>query len=167
MGHIRLKYNSLISYLQYFPSHALHFRKKIVGNPVHIGEVSLTQAIKSTRSQSLFLKIDIEGSEYEIIEQIIENEGVIYGLVIEFHDTEARRDQFKSSIEALDKKFDLIHLHANNFAKLAKDSLPTTLEITFVKKAENRSRVREISFPDCNLDSPNNPFAPDYSMYFS
>ena len=167
IGHIRLKYNALISYLRYFPSRAQHFRKMIVGNPVRIGEASLTQAIHNTKAHSLFLKIDIEGSEYEIIYQIIENEREIHGLVIEFHDTEVKREEFEVAINALDKKFDLIHLHANNFTKLAEDSLPTTLEISFIKKAPNRKRVKRVNLPIEKLDSANNPFAPDYSLYFN
>jgi hypothetical protein len=167
IGHVRLKYNALIGYLRYFPSRAQHFRKMIVRNPVRIGEASLTQAIHNTKAQSLFLKIDIEGSEYEIIQQIIDNERAIHGLVIEFHDTEVRREEFKAAIDALDKKFDLIHIHANNFAELAEDNLPTVLEISFIKRVQNRNRVKRIIFPNDNLDSANNPFAPDYSMYFN
>ena len=166
IGHVRLKYKALISYLRYFPSHAQHFRKMIVRNPVHIREASLTQAIHNTNAQSLFLKIDIEGSEYEIIDQIIDNERLIQGLVIEFHDTEVKREEFKAAIEALDKKFALIHLHANNYTKLASDGLPTTLEISFIKKAATRNRVKRINYPNDNLDSANNPLAPDYSLYF-
>lgn len=51
--------------------------------------VSLESAISiSGIKKNFFLKVDIEGWEYRILDQIIENSHLMTGIAIEFHDTD-------------------------------------------------------------------------------
>jgi len=91
--------------------------------------------LNETKSKNIFLKIDIEGSEYRFLNDIVANEDRITGMVIEFHDC----DIHLKKIEAFIDKFslNLIHIHANNFAPIRlNDNLPLILELTFSKYAE-------------------------------
>ena len=55
-------------------------------------------------------------------------------MVIEFHFLDENREEFKNAILEIKKTFNLIHLHANNYAGYCKDGLPKVLEITFTNK---------------------------------
>jgi hypothetical protein len=44
--------------------------------------------LNETNSKNIFLKIDIEGSEYLFLQDIIANEERITGMVIELHDVD-------------------------------------------------------------------------------
>ena len=46
---------------------------------------SLDTILKKISIKKIFLKIDIEGDEYKILDQIIKNSENLTGLVIEFH----------------------------------------------------------------------------------
>ena len=61
------------------------------------------------------LKLDIEGSEYSMIEQIIKNSSNIKILIIEFHFIKNNKDLFMNSVKKLLNKFDIVHIHANNY----------------------------------------------------
>ena len=81
-------------------------------------------------SDSIFLKIDIEGSEYRVLDQIIEHESLITGIAIEFHDVDLHNiiiDKFINSLKLLK----LIHIHPNNANNLCSQGDPTTLEMSF------------------------------------
>ena len=61
--------------------------------------------------QNVFLKIDIEGAEYRILNCLIKHTKQISGLVIELHSVDVHIDRIKDFIE----KFPLpiVHTHAN------------------------------------------------------
>lgn len=153
-------------YIRFFDSmDVIHFKEKIGANKT-LGTTSIDTALKRMKRSKIFVKIDIEGSEYEIIEDLIANQDLIIALVIEFHDTEARREEFLSSMRSLMKYFSVIHIHGNNFAPLSSDNLPTVLELTLVKAETVKSQFRKSRFPIFNLDHPNNPLNEDYYLVF-
>ena len=122
----------------------------------------MDSVFKETDSSKLFLKIDIEGSEYRILDDLINNENRITGLVIEFHDCDLHIDRIQSFVERF--KLPLVHIHANNFAPTTEDTgLPLVLEITFSKNAKLGA--------DCILphkfDTPNNGDDPEIALKFS
>jgi hypothetical protein len=153
-------------YIRFFDSmDAIHFKEKI-GASKTLGATSIDTALKRMKRRKIFVKIDIEGSEYEIIEDLIANQDLIIALVIEFHDTEARREEFLSSMRNLMKYFSVIHIHGNNFAPLSSDYFPTVLELTLVKAETVKHQLRKSRFPIFNLDHPNNPLNEDYYLVF-
>jgi hypothetical protein len=85
--------------------------------------------------EKCFLKIDIEGHEYRIIEDLLKNQDLITGMVIEFHDIDIMINLFTSIIDKLKGKFYITHIHANNNSYYSKtiDNL-IVYEITFINK---------------------------------
>ena len=104
------------------------------------------------------LKVDIEGFEYEIIDQIINSSDKILSLIIEFHEIDKYEDIFENKIKLLQSKFEIIHIHGNNNTGTQKVNLPKTLEITFVNKENYKNHNKEFryDFPVKDIDFPNN-----------
>ena len=107
--------------------------------------------------EKVFLKIDIEESEYKILKNILDFKNSLNGIVIEFHDIYNHMDNIKNFINNID--MDLVHIHPNNF----KINNPDIIEITFEK---NPKVIREeIILPNV-LDSKNNPKNDDINIEF-
>ena len=108
-----------------------------------------------------FLKIDIEGSEYEILQDIISFSNYINALVIEFHDVHLNLNKITNFIENIDLK--LIHVHPNNNSNCV-NNIPIVLEFSFER---NPIIVEDnVSFPHY-LDQKNNKRKDDLSLDFS
>ena len=124
----------------------LFFLKKKINkeNISYNSLIKITQNIKSP----IFLKIDIEGSEYRILKDIFKIEKKISGMVIEFHNV----DLFYSTIRKFVKKIklNLIHIHANNY--VFKYNSSNVLELSFSKKGKIIGKNPK--FPH-KLDRPN------------
>jgi len=61
-----------------------NFISKNIGN-INPNSISLRQILSNRGKNKIFFKIDIEGSEYEILEEIMHFQNQISGLCIEFH----------------------------------------------------------------------------------
>ena len=116
-------------------------------------------------SNYFFLKMDIEGNEYRILDHIIQTQTNMLGVTIEFHDCDLMCNKIKNFIEKLD--LDLVHIHVNNFCSIAKNNFPTVLELTFSAKKYNHNReVDEFNFPNKEIDQPNNKEQIDKKILF-
>ena len=138
------------------------FISKFVGldlPPIHI---SMEKVFEDWDSKKLFLKMDIEGSEYRCLEAIIQNQEKICGLVIEFHDVDLHLDKINYFIKKL--HLTLIHVHANNSSPVTSFGVPLVLELTFSRNCTSTSR--ETSLPH-KLDAPNDPRKPEILLSFS
>jgi hypothetical protein len=130
-----------------------HEQKKII-----IGDT-----LKIIKKNSLiFFKIDIEGSEYQVLDELIKIKNKITGIVIEFHYPEKNLQKIKSFIRKINLK--LTHIHGNNFWGINRKGNPNLLEITFEKNPKIISK--KIKFPHA-LDMPNNPYKKDLTLNFS
>jgi hypothetical protein len=139
----------------------------IVRVPANKNELSVNQILSALGvSEIVYLKIDIEGSEYEIIDQIIESESYLIGMTIEFHDLSVRKTEFISCIKKLQAKFVINHLHPNNHRDVI-NGFPDVIEISFVsmKLLHGEQLFRCESHLD--VDSPNNRLRPDYNLIFT
>ncbi len=110
---------------------------------------------------SLFIKIDIEGSEYRALDCIIKNQDKIIGLIVEFHDIDLHIEKIKYFINEINLK--ISHIHANNFGIPDSNGNPTVIEMTFEKDPEIVDKNVEI--PNKN-DFKNNPLKKDFIDYF-
>ena len=97
------------------------FLKKITYNDLII----ITKKLKPP----FFLKIDIEGSEYRILDDLLKLQNKISGIVIEFHDIDLFQDKIKDFVSQF--KLELIHIHANNCNILWHEA--NVIELTFSK----------------------------------
>jgi hypothetical protein len=116
----------------------------------------------------LFLKIDIEGSEYEILDDIISNKKKIQGIVIEFHDVTKNLDKILHFIEKLNSDLYLVHIHGNNYTVKELDKFPEAIELTFSKKnLHSANELNNKEYPLKNLDFPNSKRSPDIKIFFN
>ena len=131
----------------------IEFNKRII----KYGDVKVI----SENHQNIFFKIDIDGHEYRIFDELIEIKEKIVGIVIEIHDLDLHMER----ISAFCKKIglELTHNHPNNFAMLDRNNDPTVVELTFEKAPKKLSE--NCVLPN-SLDMANNPNAPDIKMKF-
>jgi hypothetical protein len=78
-----------------------------------------------------FFKIDIEGSEYIILNDLIKFSKSMSGIVIEFHDVHINLSVILKFIREID--LDLCHIHANNWGGVDSNNVPKVLELTFAR----------------------------------
>ena len=155
------------SYRAFFSSQATHFQEEIHHGGTKPTYASIDKVFSRTRSQSIFLKIDIEGSEYSIIDDVLRYAPRIKCIAIEFHDTEALRDTFCSAVKRWQRAFHIVHLHGTNLNHVAPDGLPNCVEMTFAAGVAPANSKLRCSLPLAGLDSPNNPKQPDRKLRFS
>ena len=146
------------------------FFLKRVGNDknhININEIDHKEIKKNKK---IFLKIDIEGSEYEILDQIILIKEKIEGIVIEFHNAFSNLDKIRSFLRDINSKLKLVHIHANNYSMKEFDKYPSAIELTI-------SNVNKISCKDTDagnlheyplkgLDFPNSKRSPEIKIIF-
>lgn len=158
----------LFSYQSFFQGDVIHFQKRIHNRQDYPDDITLDDVILKTKSKKIFLKIDIEGSEYRIIDSIVKHANKISGIAIEFHETDPYRPIFISAIKKLQKKFKIVHFHPNNFGGYAEDGLPETPEITFINNKINiKTYGKRKILPLDNLDAPNGALKADYEIKFN
>jgi len=137
-------------------------KKKIGRGNVKKPTITIEEIIKSTKnSKNIFFKIDIEGSEYRILDDLIKNLKHITGIVIEFHDVDLHLDKIVNFINKT--SLEIVHIHPNNFAECDFFGRPIVLEITFEKNP--KLLKNSVSFPH-PLDQKNNPRYNDIELIF-
>jgi len=121
------------------------------------------QKILNERKNDLpaFIKIDIEGSEYRIFDEILSNQKSFTGIGIELHDVDIHIDKIIKFIKELN--MELIHIHPQNPAHVAENNIPTQVELTFAN--EPKIIGSEAKLPH-KLDQPANPYLKDIELFF-
>jgi hypothetical protein len=150
---------TMLSIKKIFDFHKLrkNFIKSILSNyhDPKKGVVSLegilNKRLLNNNHNDIFLKIDIEGSEYRILSDILRLQNNFSGIVIEFHDIDIHQEIIEKFISEID--LDLVHIHSNNFGGIDKKGDPLVIELTFSKFSNNNSN--NIELPN-KLDAPNN-----------
>ena len=163
------KFNELIKYLKLNKLKINHFKYKI-SNKKQLSNKSLKETIKDTdHNGKIMLKIDIEGDEFEILNDITLYSNQIHTLIIEFHELNNNYNKFETLIKDINKKFYIIHIHGNNVTGVNEMGLPNTLEISFLNydlffKENIKTKSK---FPIKNLDFPNHKYIEDIEINFT
>ena len=115
----------------------------------------------------LGLKIDIEGSEWEILDLVAENKDRLEFVLLEIHDFDRHVEQLRDFLRDLSGSFVLAHLHANNFETLGSNGFPRVFEITLLRLsvATSAGGYRG-KLPIPGLDVPNAKNRPDFVIDF-
>lgn len=126
---------------------------------------SLTDILRD--DNQVFLKCDIEGSEYDILSDIIKNTHRFSGMVIEFHEIHeySKFNELTSFIAKISQK--LVHVHVNNHVYIVQDNthfIPMTIELTF--SSSKHIRYSDIVNLPHALDMPNKHDRPDFRLTF-
>lgn len=162
----RLRLTKSLLYIQKFLSFKIFFSgdklhiEKYISNINIDNYLSMSEVLNRIKSDKIFLKIDIEGYEYRILNSILENSDRITGLAIEFHDCDLHLDRIREFI--LNFQCKLIHVHANNSSYIDNNQLPLTLELTFSKHAQLIDN-KTLPHP---LDMPNNKNENEIKLIF-
>ena len=147
-------------YKKFFKNHNVDHKEERIGN----GEQCIKlKKILDERKQDLpaFIKIDIEGSEYRILEEILLNQNSFTGIGIELHDVDIHLEKIRNFINKLNMK--LIHIHPQNPAHIAENNIPTQVELTFARQPKIIGP--EVKLPH-SLDQPANPYLKDIELFF-
>jgi hypothetical protein len=153
-----------------------HIKKKISKNgslfstQSKIKEINVTEIFQefvNSENSKIFLKIDIEGSEYEIIEQIMNYHKQIKIIVIEFHDIVRKVEEFEKLLILIKSKYSLIHTHINNNGALNNDTIPEVCEFTFISNVDFQGILKVDKIPLIGLDYPNNKHLIDFQIDFT
>jgi methyltransferase FkbM-like protein len=145
------------------------FLKKFVGAYNNEKTVTLEKWISGSlpldHKKDLMMQMDIEGAEYETLlatpDSILEKFRII---IVEFHnfhhlDNKPHFNLVNATIEKIRERFEPVHLHANNYEKVANVNgvlMPNVIEVTFLRKDRIRGNKRFLTLPHV-LDLPNNP----------
>lgn len=151
---------TLVDYITFFRHPRTHLRLN-VGLDSDSGH-SMRSIFEQAPPPPVFIKMDIESSEYRILDELVKHASHISGLVVEFHDVDLHREKIAHFIDTFPLK--LIHIHsANSFRITDAHGDPLTLEITF---AANPTRVAEAPTLPHPLDRDSNPQFPSLPMSF-
>lgn len=153
---------TLREYLKFFRGKRRH-HLKFVGDPAQEETISLLRSLDravGNDAREIFFKIDIEGSEYDILDQIIHFAHRTSGLTIEFHSCRERIDTIEDFVRRYPLR--LIHTHINNYSKQDDDGIPFAIELTF---SSEPAMGAAFVTPHAK-DMPNTLDAPDYHIRF-
>jgi hypothetical protein len=125
----------------------------------------ITESLPADNKGDLMMQMDIEGAEYETLlatpDSILKKFRTI---IVEFHhfhylDNKPHYNLVNATIEKLRQQFEPVHLHANNYEKVANVHgvlMPNVVEVTFLRKDRVKENKRLRALPHV-LDLPNNP----------
>jgi len=154
-------------YKYFFKNNNKHFVKKI-GNKNSKKETTIDHIFnKLPLKKKIILKIDIEGDEYKILNDIKKNENRIDHLIIEFHNVCKNLNKIENFLKK-NKLLKLLHIHANNYDNVIA-GIPNTIEMTFVNKLNYKKEIikKKIKYPIEHLDFPNHKSKKDINLYFN
>lgn len=158
------------NYFTFFRDKRIYFKKKISkynkGNNITV-EKSI-EKIFQLGAKKIFLKMDIETSEYEVVHDVLNSTKNIVGLAIEFHKIDEYSAAFNLIIKKLKIFFYIVHVHGNNYGKLTESNFPSILEVTFLNKNFVKAPVKLSTkkYPVEGLDQPNRISKKDYDIKF-
>jgi len=154
-----------INYLLFFRGYKRHFEKKIVFKKKNNKETTIPKIFNNRNK--IVLKVDIEGDEYKILNDIKKNSKKIVFLLIEFHEIHKNLRKIKNFISKSDLK--IIHIHANNYGGTDKNGIPKVIELSMLnsKKIKINKILSKRKYPIINLDYKNFKRREDIKIEFN
>ncbi len=169
--------------IENFPSDnpRLVWHKQGVGPHAHDDIQTIESQLNAngdSNKKSLFLKMDIEGSEWHTLlntpKKILKQ---FKQIVIEYHGlcNDSWGVDLQTKVEVLkkiNKLFHVVHVHGNNWVQMHEIFLngkicliPEVLEVTYLRKDKNvNTRKSTQKYPIKKIDYPNEPTLPDLKL---
>ena len=126
--------------------------------------VTLTSIIEDIPEKNdLLLKIDIEGSEWEVIDSMSDKELTRFRQIIgEFHgfNEETNFETINRVLGKILQNFVVVNTHANNWGQyeiIKRIAIPDVIEITFMRKDTKSVFTNKVKNQIAALNSRNNP----------
>ena len=158
---IKRAWKKYFSFKRFFRNSHRHV-EKFVGGESGPDRVSIKEIFDSVPSDRIFLNVDIEAGEYEILDEIVKQQERLTGLAMEFHDCPQHLDEIRSFVQGFG--LPIVHIHANNYSPVDESHMPHVLEITFGKRLGPSSKTCSLPHP---LDMPNNPVGEEIQISFA
>lgn len=143
-----------------------HYQENIGKKAIDPTQTEFATTIQRLASKRIFLKMDIEGGEFQILDDILSHRDIIPAMAVEIHFANYHRENFKQTIERLKEYYELVHTHGNNHTVLGTDGSCDCFEFTFVRKDLVEDTTTRYKFYLEGLDISNVPGLDDYEFYF-
>ena len=156
------------SYWSFFRGRIHHHQNRVWYNH-ESDSVTMRDVFSEAGHGEVFLKLDIDGSEYRLLSDILEFQDRIDAMVIEFHDIDIMADQFDDAIAQIRQNFYVVHVHGNNSGGVSPSGFPNILEVTFQNKRlfDGEPVSSRRSYPIHGLDARNDPDRPELLLHFA
>jgi hypothetical protein len=160
-------------FARFMSSRNVRFHSKGVSNAASAKFFTLNEIFGLISSPNLqehcvFIKMDIEQSEFRVLPDLANYFRFLTGMVVEFHDLDILWSKFVDLMNQLTGSFVVAHLHANNFCDLIpKSKTPKLLEVTLLHRDLVRPDEQGIHtevYPIAGLDQPNDHEKEDYVL---
>ena len=163
-ANLRARFMRLVSYYSFWHQVRINTHHKL-----RITKASLQEILSKYPEQSrIGLKVDIEGSEWEILKIIEQNQLRFEFILIEIHQFDEHVSELREFLKGISANFVNAHLHANNFEALGRNGFPKVFELTLLKNSNAQtSGLYRPRLPVQDLDTPNAKNRPDYSINFA
>ena len=131
-GHFKLAFSMATKYYSYnrFFKINTHIQKH-VGPFMDSHYTPPSDILRSYNKQNFFLKIDIEGDEYHLLDDILVNQDTCKGSVIEFHNASLNLDKIIAFYDNFDQH--IVHINVNNYGNVTIENIPDIIEVTTSK----------------------------------
>jgi hypothetical protein len=163
-ANVKARFRRLIHYIQFWIQIDTNNHHQ-----VHVTESSFQKILTSyPEGTRIGLKIDIEGSEWEILKLIQQNQSRFEYILFEIHDFDRHLSDLKDFLSGTSDNFVNAHLHANNFETIGICGFPKVFELTLIRKYNAvSSGLNRNWLPVESLDAPNAKNRPDFIIEFS
>ena len=111
--------------------------------------------------------MDIEGSEYEILDQLASANSSFSGIAVELHSFDEAHLEYADLFSDLHRYFKVAHVHVNNSGPLDSRGCPTVVEVSYIHNRLVASQAQAPAWQaDNKLDQPNCLKLPDFQVHF-
>lgn len=143
-----------------------HFQENVGRKAINPSQTEFATTIQRLASKRIFLKMDIEGGEFQILDDILAHRDIIPAMAVEIHFANYHRENFKQTMARFKEYYELVHTHGNNHTLLGADGACDCFEFTFVRKDLVNATDTRYKFYLDGLDVSNVPGLDDYEFYF-
>ena len=167
--YVKIRLDYLFQYLNFFKLKNVNFFSEKITFPIKNKIDTDIDKVFSRlpKNVNVVLKSDIEGSEFDVIDEINKYASRIELMIFEFHWLDKNEALFLEAIKKFKNNFHVIHIHGNNHCEKLQSGLPITLEITLINNKHHiKTDEYVVDFPIKNLDFPNNHTKSDLTFSF-
>jgi hypothetical protein len=146
-------------YQQFFQGKVCHWQE-------YISTGNFVEALDRMGVDQVFIKMDIEGGEYPLIDLFVEHHQRITGIAMEWHDCAHRNPKWQDAVKRLNSDYDIVHVHGNNHVTPDSEGIFGCMELTHIRRdlLAGSTLRKQIYIP--NSDYSNVYGWDDYEYYF-
>lgn len=133
-----------LDYQNFFNSKDVsHLQKRITNFPFREHDTTLDSIFHNFKlKNNIFLKIDIEGDEFKLLNDILKFRHNLTGLVMEFHNLYILSEKMLTfAVELLDTHF-VENININNNGDITEKGFPDVIEVTFSRRSDEYKYTR-------------------------